>query len=457
MSIETLACLFLILIFSIALTQPVFSEVEEKVMDETFRHDELQALPPPNFKVAFIADQGLGPNSVSVLQLIKNEGTQMVLHQGDFDYTNNPNAWDAQINDVLGADFAYFASIGNNDELSWTKYQQKLQERLDKISGVVCTGDLGVQSSCTYQGLFFILSGAGTLGSDHDTFIKNELSSDNSIWRICSWHKNMNAMQVGSKPNETGWLAYEECRKGGAIIVTAHEHSYERTKTLISIENQIIDPTWPDPNNVRLSENTSFVVVSGLGGKSIDKQERCLPTSYPYGCNDEWANIYTSNQGANFGALFCSFHIEGDPSKAECYFKDISGNIPDVFTITSFVGQLPVDITALEDSVIISDVQIPDWIKNNAGWWSEGQIDDSDFTSGIQFMIKENIISIPDLPEEVTQMELKDEKRAMGMEREQNVPDWVRNNAGWWADGLISDNDFVSGIKYLVEQGIIKV
>jgi len=70
----------------------------------------------------------------------------------------------------------------------------------------------------------------------------------------------MNAMQVGSKPNETGWLAYEECRKGGAIIVTAHEHSYERTKTLISIENQIIDPTWPDPNNVRLSENTSFVV-----------------------------------------------------------------------------------------------------------------------------------------------------------------------------------------------------
>ena len=313
MSIEALAYLFSILIFSIALTQPVFSEVEEKVTDETFRHDELQTMPPPNFKVAFIGDQGLGPNSVSVLQLIKNEGAQMVLHQGDFDYTNNPNAWDAQINDVLGADFAYFASIGNNDELSWTEYQQKLQERLDRISGVVCTGDLGVQSSCTYQGLFFILSGAGTLGSDHDTFIKNELSSDNSIWRICSWHKNMNAMQIGSKSDDTGWEVYEECRKGGAIIVTAHEHSYERTRTLISIENQIIDPTWPDPNNVRLNENTSFVVVSGLGGKSIDKQKRCLPTSYPYGCNDEWANIYTSNQGANFGVLFCSFHIEGEP------------------------------------------------------------------------------------------------------------------------------------------------
>ena len=88
--------------------------------------------------------------------------------------------------------------------------------------------------------------------------------------------------------------------------------------------------------------------------------------------------------------------------------------------------------------------QIPDWIRNNAKWWSDGQIGDSDFTNGIQFMIKENIISIPDLPEQAS-------------ETTEGVPDWVRNNAGWWADGLISDDDFVSGIKYLVEQGIIKV
>jgi len=100
--------------------------------------------------------------------------------------------------------------------------------------------------------------------------------------------------------------------------------------------------------------------------------------------------------------------------------------------------------------------QIPDWIRNNAEWWAQGAIGDNDFVSGLQYLIKENIMVIPDLPED-TQMELKDEKRAMGLEREQQVPDWVRNNAGWWADGLISDDDFVSGIKYLVEQGIIKV
>jgi len=37
------------------------------------------------------------------------------------------------------------------------------------------------------------------------------------------------------------------------------------------------------------------------------------------------------------------------------------------------------------------------------------------------------------------------------------IPSWIKNNAGWWADGLITEDDFVKGIQYLVEQGIIKV
>jgi len=292
---------------------------------------------PPNFKVAFIGDQGLGPNATSVLQLIQSEDSDMVLHQGDFDYTDNPDAWDQQINDILGNDFPYFASIGNHDLLVWDGYQQKLNERLAKISGATCSGNLGVQSSCTYQGLFFILSGAGTNGSGHDIFIKDQLSKDDSIWRICSWHKNMNKMQLGEKPNDSGWEVYEECRRGGAIIATGNEHSYSRTKTLINVENQIIDPEWTEPTKLRVQKGSTFVFVSGLGGHSIRNQDRCLPITFPYGCNGEWASIYTSDQGANYGALFCSFHVDGQPNKARCYFKDIDGTIPDEFTVISFV------------------------------------------------------------------------------------------------------------------------
>ena len=37
------------------------------------------------------------------------------------------------------------------------------------------------------------------------------------------------------------------------------------------------------------------------------------------------------------------------------------------------------------------------------------------------------------------------------------TPEWIKNNAGWWSQGLITDGDFVKGIEYLIEQGIITV
>ena len=37
------------------------------------------------------------------------------------------------------------------------------------------------------------------------------------------------------------------------------------------------------------------------------------------------------------------------------------------------------------------------------------------------------------------------------------IPNWIKNNAGWWADGIIDDSTFVSGIEYLVKSGIIVV
>ena len=89
-------------------------------------------------------------------------------------------------------------------------------------------------------------------------------------------------------------------------------------------------------------------------------------------------------------------------------------------------------------------VNIPDWVKNNAKWWSNGEIDDNTFASGIEFMIKQGIISVP--------------TTASGAQNENaTIPDWVRNNAAWWADGQIDDNTFASGIQFLVKEGIISV
>jgi len=85
---------------------------------------------------------------------------------------------------------------------------------------------------------------------------------------------------------------------------------------------------------------------------------------------------------------------------------------------------------------------VPSWVKNNAGWWADGIIGDEEFVRSIQFLINENIIGIP-VPE----------SKSAGS---QEIPSWVKNNAGWWADGLISEGDFVRGIEFLISQGIIR-
>ena len=288
-----------------------------------------QAQSIPELRVAFIGDQGLGPDAIVVLNLIKNEGAQLVLHQGDFDYQDNPDEWDRQISDVLGSDFAYFASMGHHDVNAWSGYQEKLYDRLKKNPDAVCNGDLGVKSSCTYHGLFFILVAPGdyTNDSDYDLFIQKQLNDNDSNWRICSWHNDMESIQSEVKPNETGWEVYESCKNGGAIIANAHAHSYARSKTLIDFENQIVDPEWSEPNKLRVRDGATFTFISGLGGMPISG-------SVHY----EWPIKYSSEHGATPGALFCTFNAGGQPNKAYCYFKNINGRIIDEFTITSFLG-----------------------------------------------------------------------------------------------------------------------
>ena len=37
------------------------------------------------------------------------------------------------------------------------------------------------------------------------------------------------------------------------------------------------------------------------------------------------------------------------------------------------------------------------------------------------------------------------------------IPDWIKNTAGWWADGQIDDGSFVSGVQWLISNGIMTV
>jgi len=86
-------------------------------------------------------------------------------------------------------------------------------------------------------------------------------------------------------------------------------------------------------------------------------------------------------------------------------------------------------------------ILVPEWIKNNAGWWADGSIDDKTFVQGIEFLVQESLIKVSE--------------KSQTESNEQNIPSWIKNNAGWWADGSIDNKTFVQGIEYLVKNGII--
>jgi len=95
------------------------------------------------------------------------------------------------------------------------------------------------------------------------------------------------------------------------------------------------------------------------------------------------------------------------------------------------------------------DAQIPGWVKDVAGWWANDQISENEFVIGIEYLINNNIILLDFVPcNDKIQSQYGDTK---------SVPDWIKNNANWWSENLISDTDFINGLQYLIEYKIIKI
>ena len=96
------------------------------------------------------------------------------------------------------------------------------------------------------------------------------------------------------------------------------------------------------------------------------------------------------------------------------------------------------------------DTQIPSWIKNVAGWWANGEISENEFLDGITYLINNNIILLDYIP-----CSTKIESQTISSAK--LVPDWVKNNAKWWSDDLIEDADFVNGVEYLIKIQVMNI
>ena len=189
----------------------------------------------PNLKIAFVGDTADGTNWRNVLKLALAEGAPAVVTAGDMTYDSDPAGWWSA------------TESGRRPELSRSSWRAATTTtRPGRASSAEAANHLGVANriagphNAAYKTIFRGLDIVTIQKGDTGTTITNLFGTDNHIWKVCNWHQNQNKMQVGGKGDEMGWAVYEACRQKGAIIITGHEHTYHRTKTMTNT---------PDPDH----------------------------------------------------------------------------------------------------------------------------------------------------------------------------------------------------------------
>ena len=114
-------------------------------------------------------------------------------------------------------------------------------------------------------------------------------------------------------------------------------------------------------------------------------------------------------------------------------FNNLGGN---EFATTSIPIMIHKNTT--NDSLLI-----PDWIREDALLWSEEKITDDKFTDIINYLIKNEIITISE--NQFDAMEVN------------KIPSWIKTTTGWWTDGQIDDKTFVESLEFLVKKSIIPI
>ena len=91
-----------------------------------------------------------------------------------------------------------------------------------------------------------------------------------------------------------------------------------------------------------------------------------------------------------------------------------------------------------------SKTNIPSWVKQVAEFWISDQIDDSGFVQVIEYLVQQEIITIPyaEAPEGEAAAE---------------IPIWIKTNAEFWVNDKTSDDEFATALEWLINNGIIKV
>ena len=206
-------------------------------------------------------------------------------------------------------------------------------------------------------------------------------------------------------------------------------------KQAIKIFDDILEIS---PNNI------STLKMKGIAEGNLEQHDKSLKQFFKvlqFRSNDV---IALTGMGVGFGYL-------GEYQEAITYFDKALKEKPDSVVINNYkefvekviikYPYMPTEKPKGLEKVYVTI--IPEWVKPIAKWWSEENIDDSEFISALSYLIDNKSIQIP--PVEIQSIS------------EDKIPEWVKNNARGWAYDKIDENAFVSGIQHMIEYGLITV
>jgi len=235
------------------------------------------------------------------------------------------------------------------------------------------------------------------------------------------------------------------------ILVPAFAQTMDEAQTLFKQANiELLNGKYKDAISIydnileKFPNNISTLKMKSIALSNLGEHEKSLEGFFKilqYQPDDITALI---GMGVGFGNL-------GEYHEASQYFEKAIKIKPNSIVINNYkefidkvIKKYPYTPTEKPETLEkTKNIKIPEWIKPTAKWWADGQIDDSEFSSALLFLIENKIIEIPIIETKSTDVE--------------KIPDWIRNNAGWWAENAINDQDFILGIQYMIEKGIIKV
>jgi peptidoglycan/xylan/chitin deacetylase (PgdA/CDA1 family) len=87
-------------------------------------------------------------------------------------------------------------------------------------------------------------------------------------------------------------------------------------------------------------------------------------------------------------------------------------------------------------ALVSNTVSIPEQTKD--GIFDSEQITDVDLARGLGILTDKGVLKAPTVSEK-------------------NIPSWITNNAKWWVAGQITDSDFVNGMQYLIDAKILRI